>query len=187
VNGDGTVDVSDATIIQLYIAELLDESKFNKEAADVNRDGAVNVRDASLIQLYAAELIDSFVEGAPKELTLSETEVTLGVGESAVLTTSYTEEDGAVIFSSDNEAVVAVSIDGVLTARAEGEAVITAAAGFGMEAQCRVTVGKAISDIRLSATAKHSAWASSSSSPRAYRRMKSLTVRALFPLTKRSP
>ena len=150
VNGDGTVDVSDATIIQLYIAELLDESKFNKEAADVNRDGAVNVRDASLIQLYAAELIDSFVEDVPKELTLSETEVSLGVGESLKLTTSYTEDDGAVIFSSDNEAAVAVSLDGVLTARAEGEAVITAVAGFGIEAKCRVTVGKAISDIRLS-------------------------------------
>lgn len=154
VNGDGTVDVSDATIIQLYIAELLDESKFNKEAADVNRDGAVNVRDASLIQLYAAELIDSFVEGAPKELTLSETEVKLGVGESVALTTSYTEEDGAVIFSSDNEAVAAVSVDGVLTARAEGEAVITAVAAFGMEAQCHVTVGKAVSDIQLSTTVK---------------------------------
>lgn len=121
---------------------------------DVNGDGVINVRDASLIQLYAAELIDNFVEDAPQELTLSETEVTLGVGESLALTTSYTEEDGAVVFSSDNEAVVAVSIDGVLTARAEGEAVIKATAGFGTEAQCRVTVGKAISDIRLSATAK---------------------------------
>lgn len=121
---------------------------------DVNGDGVINVRDASLIQLYAAELIDNFVEDAPQELTLSETEVTLGVGESLALTTSYTEEDGAVVFSSDNEALVAVSIDGVLTARAEGEAVIKATAGFGMEAQCRVTVGKAISDIRLSATAK---------------------------------
>ncbi len=157
VNGDGTVDVSDATAIQLYIAELLGESAFVEAAADVNGDGAINVRDASLIQLYAAELIDSFDEGdpyAPKELTLSETEVTLGVGESVALTTSYTEEDGAVIFSSDNEAVVAVSLDGVLTARAEGEAIIKASAEAGAEAQCHVTVGKAVSDIQLSTTVK---------------------------------
>ena len=57
VNGDGTVDVSDATVIQLYIAELLGESTFIQEAADVNGDGIIAIDDATHLQQYVAELI----------------------------------------------------------------------------------------------------------------------------------
>ena len=57
VNGDGTVDVSDATVIQLYIAELLGESTFIQEAADVNGDGIIAIDDATHLQRYVAELI----------------------------------------------------------------------------------------------------------------------------------
>ena len=57
VNGDGTVDVSDATVIQLYIAELLGESTFIQEAADVNGDGIIAIDDATHLQWYVAELI----------------------------------------------------------------------------------------------------------------------------------
>lgn len=57
VNGDGTVDVSDATVIQLYIAELLGESTFIQEAADVNGDGKIAIDDATHLQQYVAELI----------------------------------------------------------------------------------------------------------------------------------
>ena len=57
VNSDGTVDVSDATVIQLYIAELLGESTFIQEAADVNGDGIIAIDDATHLQQYVAELI----------------------------------------------------------------------------------------------------------------------------------
>ena len=57
VNGDGTVDVSDVTVIQLYIAELLGESTFIQEAADVNGDGIIAIDDATHLQQYVAELI----------------------------------------------------------------------------------------------------------------------------------
>lgn len=57
VNGDGTVDVSDVTVIQLYIAELLGESTFIQEAADVNGDGIIAIDDATHLQRYVAELI----------------------------------------------------------------------------------------------------------------------------------
>ena len=56
VNGDGTVDVSDVTVIQLYIAELLGESTFIQEAADVNGDGIIAIDDATHLQWYLAEL-----------------------------------------------------------------------------------------------------------------------------------
>ena len=57
VNSDGTVDVSDVTVIQLYIAELLGESTFIQEAADVNGDGIIAIDDATHLQQYVAELI----------------------------------------------------------------------------------------------------------------------------------
>ena len=57
MNGDGTVDVSDVTVIQLYIAELLGESTFIQEAADVNGDGIIAIDDATHLQQYVAELI----------------------------------------------------------------------------------------------------------------------------------
>ena len=59
VNGDGKVDVTDATLVQLYAAEMLELSDEQLKAADANSDGKVDVTDATYIQLYAAELIDN--------------------------------------------------------------------------------------------------------------------------------
>ena len=60
VNGDGEVDVADATSVQLIAAELLNPTEIQKLAADVNGDGKADVNDVTLIQLFAAELIASF-------------------------------------------------------------------------------------------------------------------------------
>ena len=54
-DNDGKVTISDVTLIQMFIAEIADES-FNEAAADVNGDGTVNVIDATLIQEFLAEL-----------------------------------------------------------------------------------------------------------------------------------
>ena len=59
VNGDGKIDVTDATLVQLYAAEMLELSDEQLKAADANSDGKVDVTDATYIQLYAAELIDN--------------------------------------------------------------------------------------------------------------------------------
>ena len=55
-NGDGIVDISDVTAIQMHIAELdmLDET--HQLAADVNGDGVVAIDDASILQVYLAEI-----------------------------------------------------------------------------------------------------------------------------------
>ena len=60
VNLDGKVDVTDATLVQMFAAELIDLSADQQKAADVNGDNKIDVTDATLIQMYAAELIHTF-------------------------------------------------------------------------------------------------------------------------------
>ncbi len=50
VNTDGTINITDATDIMKYSAELIDETQINLKYADVNGDGIVNVLDATAIQ-----------------------------------------------------------------------------------------------------------------------------------------
>ena len=54
VNGDGVVNVKDATAIQKYAAEMTVE--LNLKLADYNKDGCVNVKDATDIQKTTAFL-----------------------------------------------------------------------------------------------------------------------------------
>lgn len=68
-NGDGEVTVDDATLIQRFLAEylddqgapLLDTTDENVMAvADVNNDGRISVSDVTEIQRYLAEIITEF-------------------------------------------------------------------------------------------------------------------------------
>lgn len=60
-NGDGVLDIRDATCIQLYLVgkdtSLCDN--FSK-IADTNDDGEVSIRDATLIQMKLVRLINDF-------------------------------------------------------------------------------------------------------------------------------
>ena len=58
VDGDGTVNINDATMIQKYVAELVTLTPDRLKAADTNGDGDVNINDATQIQKFIAELID---------------------------------------------------------------------------------------------------------------------------------
>lgn len=58
VDGDSKVDVTDATLVQLYTAEMVELTDEQLSVADANVDGKVDVTDATYIQLYAAEFID---------------------------------------------------------------------------------------------------------------------------------
>ncbi len=60
VNGDGRVNVYDATALQRYLAEYTTLSADRLRAADVIRDGKVNVNDLTQIQRYCAYFINSF-------------------------------------------------------------------------------------------------------------------------------
>lgn len=55
-NGDGNLDIRDATCIQFYIANLPD-NEIDLSVCDINEDGQVNIFDATQIQLILAQLI----------------------------------------------------------------------------------------------------------------------------------
>lgn len=59
-NSDGTVSISDATVIQQYIANMLDETGVNLSAADVDGSGTVDVDDAKFIQRFLAKYYDPY-------------------------------------------------------------------------------------------------------------------------------
>ena len=54
VNLDGQVNISDATLIQFYLAELSDLSANQKTLADVNGDGELDISDATELQFRIA-------------------------------------------------------------------------------------------------------------------------------------
>ena len=55
VNGDGTVNIKDATDLQMHIAKLAVLSEEMLANADVNCDGDVNIKDATALQMYVAK------------------------------------------------------------------------------------------------------------------------------------
>ena len=75
-------------------------------------------------------------------IKLSQTTLTLAVGDEAKLTATVSPDNATnktVTWSSDNTAIATVSAQGTVTAVAEGSAVVTATAG-GKSAKCTVTV-----------------------------------------------
>jgi hypothetical protein len=60
VNGDGTVNTSDAVRILQYSAELCELNELEATVADVNRDGITDTSDAAMLLQYATEQINEF-------------------------------------------------------------------------------------------------------------------------------
>ena len=95
----------------------------------------------------AVKLSVNLTQGAREAIAitsvnLDKTEISLYAGETetlqATVLPTYTDDDKTVTWTSSNDKVATVS-DGVVTAVAEGEATVTAAAG-GKTATCKVTV-----------------------------------------------
>ncbi len=55
-NNDNAIKISDATLIQKYVAYLVESDKVNLMNADCNKDTKVSIKDASCIQKYLAKL-----------------------------------------------------------------------------------------------------------------------------------
>lgn len=102
----------------------------------------------------SAECIVQVKMPAPAEVKLSASSGVMFAHEThqlaCTLKGGYME---TVSWSSDNEDVVTVSEDGLLTAHSEGKAVITAAASGGNSAECVVTVKPASTAITLKESA----------------------------------
>ena len=56
VNGDGKVNIKDATMIQKVAAKIIDLTDDEKLRADVTADAKVNIKDATAIQKYVAKI-----------------------------------------------------------------------------------------------------------------------------------
>ena len=81
------------------------------------------------------------VKEAPDGITISDTALTLGVGETKTLSAAVTNDSvGDITWRSDDPDIVTVNASGKLTPVSEGTAVITAATWNGFEASCEVTV-----------------------------------------------
>ena len=63
VDGDGSVTVQDATVIQNVLANISEPGDNYTEAGDVDNDGEVTSNDATLILRYKAGLIPSLPFG----------------------------------------------------------------------------------------------------------------------------
>ena len=60
VDGNGTINIDDATTVQKITAKLISPDERQKKAADVNADNKIDINDATMIQKYVAKLIDGF-------------------------------------------------------------------------------------------------------------------------------
>lgn len=82
----------------------------------------------------------------PTGITLSDSTATLDIGNTKQLTAKLTPQDvvsDLVTWSSDKEEIATVSSTGLVTAKAEGKATITAETFNGLTATCEVTVNAA--------------------------------------------
>ena len=149
-NNDGFVDIMDASTVQKYIAEEISREELNFDAADVDFDDDVTIQDVTMIQMLLAEYLSEF--DIPKLLTLTPESLRLKVGEGAALTTSYTPEDGAVSFSTNDPNVAEVDENGVVTAVGSGNAIITAKADRKQSAYCTVEVYREVTSVTLNCT-----------------------------------
>lgn len=57
---NGKINIKDATLVQKFVAGLLDLSGQAQKLADVDANGKVNVKDATLIQKFVAGLVNGF-------------------------------------------------------------------------------------------------------------------------------
>ena len=89
--------------------------------------------------------------GQPQRVSLPET-LDLVSGFSTTLSPELYPEDSQTTFTWDSSdpSVVGVSTSGRLTAKSEGESVITVRTGNGLEAECRVTVRASDPDLPIS-------------------------------------
>jgi len=57
---DGTISITDATAVQLHVADMKSFDNVSKLLADVDGDSNISVMDATYIQKYLALYIDRF-------------------------------------------------------------------------------------------------------------------------------
>lgn len=97
------------------------------------------------------------VTPGPEAVVLSESAVTLGVGQSLTLRAEAVDADGvptghSLSYVAGNAKYAVVTDDGVVTGRKKGNTTVTVSAANGVKAVCRVKVIKAPSSLKLDRT-----------------------------------
>ena len=83
-NDDGVISITDATIIQMHLAQLYLMDDAVIPYADVNANGYVDIKDATLIQMYLARKIPDFPANSTEPVD-EELEYYLAVEDEAIL------------------------------------------------------------------------------------------------------
>lgn len=96
-NESGAISISDATLIQKYLAFIINDSELNLKASDCNDDGKVSVKDVTCIQKYLAKLSGCGRVG--ESITLDE-EVTLATLPYQSTTAFINDNTTAPVYSS---------------------------------------------------------------------------------------
>ena len=79
----------------------------------------------------------------PKEIKMSQSSITLNMGDTMQLTATITPEkvtDGKITWETDNDKVATVDVKGSIATKGLGTCTITATASNGIKAECKVTV-----------------------------------------------
>ena len=63
VNDNGSINIIDVTIVQLFLADVITMDRGQIEVSDVDDDGEVTILDATMIQQKLAGIIDEFLAG----------------------------------------------------------------------------------------------------------------------------
>lgn len=140
VNGDGKNNISDAAVIQLWLAKLY-SGYFNEAAADTDGDGYITIKDASYIQMCLAGLLEAG-EAYKKEVTLpsyiafDSRDSVITVGNNSQLSFSSDGEGFEYTYSSDNEEIAEIDENGVVTAKKSGAATISVTTENGVSDRC---------------------------------------------------
>ena len=119
--------------------------------------GSASISASTYNDKHTKAPLEITILNAPESITLAESEITLGKGDSKTLSYTLSENSaGRVQFESSNPEIISVDANGKIKAlAAEGSAVITARTHVeGVSAQCTVTAAPAPTALTLSAARK---------------------------------
>lgn len=93
VNLDAKVNIKDATVIQKYVAKIVELDAKNLTCADCNNDTKINIKDASWIQKFVANMECPYPIG--EEISSTEPETTTEVVETTATTLAEPTESSS--------------------------------------------------------------------------------------------
>ena len=128
VNGDGEVNVIDATLVQKYLVKSVSLNARQLKAADVNFDGNITIQDVTIIQKYSVGLIDSFYTYIWTSLyTASKKDIKLNTSAECSVSINYLSGYGWISYKQEGNVLHLAT--GKNTVRSAREAVVVIKCG----------------------------------------------------------